>query len=71
MRDEEAIYLILKKIRLRKEELKEVIAMGLPTMEEYVKAVGEHKAYTIMEQEIQDLQKDEENNYDRKGTAKA
>ena len=71
MRDEEAIYLILKKIRLRKEDLKEVIAMGLPTMEEYVKAVGEHKAYTIMEQEIQDLQKDEENNYDRKGTAKA
>ena len=71
MRDEEAIYLILKKIRLRKEELKEVIAMGLPTMEEYVKAVGEHKAYTIMEQEIQDLQKYEENNYDRKGTAKA
>ena len=44
--------------------------MGLPTMEEYVKAVGEHKAYTIMEQEIQDLQKDEDND-DRKGTAKA
>ena len=69
MRDEEAIYLILKKIRLRKEELKEVIAMGLPTMEEYVKAVGEHKAYTIMEQEIQDLQKDEEDN-DGEGTTK-
>ena len=31
-------------------------------MDEYAKAVGEHKAYTIMEQEIQDLQKDEDNN---------
>ena len=70
MRDENAIYLILKKIRARKQDLKEVIAAGLPTMDEYVKAVGEHKAYTIMEQEIQDLQKDEDND-DRKGTAKA
>ena len=60
MRDENAIYLILKRIRTRKQDLKEVIAAGLPTMDEYVKAVGEHKAYTIMEQEIQDLQKDEE-----------
>ena len=57
MQDETAIYLILKKVRARRNELKEVIAQGLPTMEEYVKAVGEHKAYTIMEQEIQDLQK--------------
>jgi len=39
-------------------------------MDEYAKAVGEHKAYTIMEQEIQDLQKDEDND-DRKGTTKA
>ena len=70
MRDENAIYLILKKIRVRKQDLKEVIAAGLPTMDEYVKAVGEHKAYTIMEQEIQDLQKDEDNE-DRQGTAKA
>ena len=62
MQDETAIYLILKRVRNRKSELKEVIAAGLPTFEEYVKAVGEHKAYTIMEQEIQDLQKDEENN---------
>ena len=61
MRDEHAIYLILKKIRARKQDLKEVIAAGLPTMDEYVKAVGEHKAYTIMEQEIQDLQKEEDN----------
>ena len=61
MRDETAIYLILKRVRSRKEDLKEIIAAGLPTMDEYVKAVGEHKAYTIMEQEIQDLQKDEEN----------
>jgi hypothetical protein len=27
-----------------------------------MKAVGEHKAYTIMEQEVQDLQKEEEDN---------
>ena len=39
-------------------------------MEAYVKAVGEHTAYTIMEQEIQDLQKDEDND-DREGTTKA
>ena len=66
MRDENAIYLILKKIRARKQDLKEVIAAGLPTMGEYVKAVGEHKAYTIMEQEIQDLQKEEDNDGDTK-----
>ena len=64
MREETAIYLILKKIRTRKQDLKEVIAAGLPTMDEYVKAVGEHKAYTIMEQEIQDLQKEEDNDGD-------
>ncbi len=64
MRDENAIYLILKKIRARKQDLKEVIAAGLPTMDVYVKAVGEHKAYTIMEQEIQDLQKEEDNDGD-------
>ena len=69
MRDETAIYIILKKIRTRKEDLKEIIAAGLPNFDEYVKAVGEHKAYTIMEQEIQDLQKDEEN-YDGEGTTK-
>ena len=61
MRDETAIYVILKKIRARKEELKEVIAAGLPSWDEYNKTVGEYKAYAIMEQEIQDLQKDEEN----------
>ena len=66
MRDETAIYLILKKIRVRKEELKEVIAAGLPSWDEYNKTVGEFKAYAIMEQEIQDLQKDEEN-YDGEG----
>jgi hypothetical protein len=70
MRDETAIYVILKRLRTRKNELKDVIAAGLPSFDEYVKAVGEHKAYTIMEQEIQDLQKDEDND-DRKGTAKA
>ena len=69
MRDETAIYVILKKIRARKEELKEVIAAGLPSWDEYNKTVGEFKAYAIMEQEIQDLQKDEEN-YDGEGPAK-
>ena len=62
MKDETAIYLVLKKIRARKQELKDVIAMGLPSFEEYMKAVGEHKAYTIIEQEEQDLQKEEEDN---------
>ena len=62
MKDETAVYLVLKKIRTRKQELKDVIAMGLPSFDEYMKAVGEHKAYTIMEQEVQDLQKDEEEN---------
>ena len=62
MQDETAIYIILKKIRLRKEELKEVVATGLPSWDEYNKTVGEFKAYAIMDQEIQDLQKDEENN---------
>ena len=59
MRDDNAIYLILKKIRTRKEDLKEVIAAGLPSFEEYVKAVGEYKAYMIIEQEVQDLQNEE------------
>jgi len=62
MNDENAIYLILKKIRARKEELKEIIAAGLPSWDEYNKTVGENKAYAIMEQEIQDLQKDEDGN---------
>jgi hypothetical protein len=60
MRDENAIYIILKKIRARKEELKEIIAAGLPSWDEYNKTVGENKAYAIMEQEIQDLQKKED-----------
>ena len=62
MKDETAVYLVLKKIRTRKQELKDVIAMGLPSFDEYMKAVGEHKAYTIMEQEVQALQKEEEDN---------
>ena len=61
MEDVTAIYAILKRLRERKEHLREVIAAGLPNMDEYAKAVGEHKAYTIIEQEIQDLQKDEDN----------
>ena len=60
MQDETAIYLILRKIRERKEDLKEVIAAGLPSWDEYNKTVGEYKAYAIIEQEIQDLQKDED-----------
>ena len=60
MDDTQAIYLILKKIRARKEELKEIISAGLPSWDEYNKTVGENKAYAIMEQEIQDLQKDED-----------
>tara|TARA_R100000781_G_scaffold82589_1_gene50880 strand:+ start:612 stop:824 length:213 start_codon:yes stop_codon:yes gene_type:complete len=68
--DVTAIYIILKRLRARKENLKNVIAAGLPNMDEYAKAVGEHKAYIIMEQEIQDLQKDEDND-DREGTTKA
>jgi hypothetical protein len=60
MRDENAIYIILKKIRARKEELKEIISAGLPSWDEYNKTVGENKAYAIMEQEIQALQKDED-----------
>jgi len=69
MRNETAVYIILKRIRNRKEELKEVIAAGLPSWDEYNKTVGEYKAYAIMEQEIQDLQKDEEDN-DGQGTTK-
>ena len=60
MRDETAIYLILKKIRARREELKEIIAAGLPSWDDYNKTVGEYKAYAIMEQEMQALQKEEE-----------
>ena len=60
MKDENAIFIILKKIRGRKEELKEIVAAGLPSWDDYNKTVGEHKAYAIMEQEIQALQKDED-----------
>ncbi len=49
MQDETAIYIILKKIRLRKEELKEVVATGLPSWDEYNKTVGQFTAYAIME----------------------
>ena len=60
MKNETAVYLILKKIRARKEDLKEIIAAGLPSWDDYNKTVGEYKSYAIMEQEIQDLQKDED-----------
>ena len=60
MKDENAIYLILKKIRERKEQLKTVIANGIHSWDVYNKTVGEFKGYNIMEQEIQDLQKKED-----------
>jgi len=60
MDDVTAIYLILKKVRERKEQLKNITANGIHSFDEYNKCVGEYKAYNIMEQEIQDLQKKEE-----------
>ena len=60
MEDTTAIYLILKRIRERKEQLKNIIAQGIHSFDEYNKTVGEYKAYNIMEQEIQDLQKKED-----------
>ena len=60
MKDETAIYVILKRIRERKEEIKNIFAGGIHSFDEYNKTVGEYKGYNIMEQEIQDLQKDEE-----------
>tara|TARA_R100000734_G_C3276853_1_gene71452 strand:- start:190 stop:384 length:195 start_codon:yes stop_codon:yes gene_type:complete len=60
MNDENAIYLILKRIRARKETLKDIISAGLPSWDEYNKTVGEYRAYAIIEQEVQDLQKDED-----------
>ena len=58
MKDETAIYVILKRIRERKEEIKNIIAGGIHSFDEYNKTVGEYKGYNIMEHEIQDLQKD-------------
>jgi len=60
MKDETTVYLILKRIRERKEQLKTVIANGIHSWDMYNKSVGEFKAYNIMEQEIQDLQKKED-----------
>ena len=60
MKDENAIYLILKKVRERKEQLKTVIANGIHSWDVYNRTVGEFKAYNIMEQEIQDLQERED-----------
>ena len=64
MEDTTAIYTILKRIRERKEELKTVIASGIHSWDEYNKTVGEYKGYNIMEQEIQDLQKDDDRDTD-------
>ena len=64
MEDTTAIYTILKRIRERKEELKTVIALGIHSFDEYNKTVGEYKGYNIMEQEIQDLQKDDDRDTD-------
>ena len=60
MEDVTAIYQILRLVRAHKEELKEIIARGIHSFDEYNKTVGEYKGYNIMEQEIQDLQKDED-----------
>ena len=60
MKDETAIYLILKRIRERKEQMKNIIANGIHSFDEYNKAVGEYKGYNITEQDIQDLQKKED-----------
>ena len=60
MEDTTAIYLILKRVRERKEQLKTVIANGIHSWDVYNKTVGEFKAYNIMEQEIQDLQERED-----------
>jgi len=60
MEDTTAIYLILKRVRERKEQIKTVIANGIHSWDVYNKTVGEFKAYNIMEQEIQDLQKKED-----------
>jgi len=60
MEDTTAIYLILKRVRERKEQLKTVIANGIHSWDVYNRSVGEFKAYNIMEQEIQDLQKKED-----------
>ena len=62
MNDENAIYLMLKNVRERREEVKNIIASGLHSFDEYNKAVGEIKGYNIMEQEIQDLQKKDDDN---------
>ena len=60
MEDTTAIYIILKKVRERKEQLKTIIANGIHSFDEYYKTVGEYKGYNIMEQEVQDLQKDDD-----------
>jgi hypothetical protein len=60
MEDTAAIYVILKRIRERKEQLKNIIANGIHSFDEYNKTVGEYKGYNIMEQEVQDLQKDDD-----------
>ena len=64
MEDTTAIYLILKQIRERQEQLKTVIANGLHSWDVYNRTVGEFKAYNIMEQEIQNLQKDDDRDTD-------
>ena len=64
MEDTTAIYRILKRIRERKEQLKNIIANGIHSFDEYNKTVGEYKGYNIMEQEVQDLQKDDDRDTD-------
>jgi hypothetical protein len=65
MQEENVIYVILKRIRERQEQLKTVIANGIHSWDLYNKTVGEFKAYNIMEQELQDLH-ERENDGDTK-----
>ena len=44
--------------------MKTVIASGIHSFDEYNNTVGEYKGYNIMEQEIQDLQKDDDRDTD-------
>ena len=65
MQEENVIYVILKRIRERQEQLKTVIANGIHSWDLYNRTVGEFKAYNIMEQELQDLH-ERENDGDTK-----
>jgi len=60
MDDVEAIYSILKILRERRDTLKDTISHGVQTWEDYKFLTGQVAAFNFMEQEIQDLQKNDE-----------